>query len=197
MLRAVALRDAGSEAAMAQLYRSLNPTVFAFVRRRWGGGDEHEVQAVVVDALYEVWRSAGRFAGDSQVRTWVLGIARHKLLDAARHRKGQSTHDNLDDHADSLPDASADLFEDLAQKQRMEWLSFCMDRLPADQRESLHLLLAEALPVEEIARIQDCPPGTVKSRVFHAKQKLRDCLSRWLRHDAAAPGPGRTAEKTA
>lgn len=182
LLRQVAARDGSSEAAMAQLYRAMHSTVFAFVRQRLYGADEHAVQDVVVEALYEVWRAAGRFAGQSQVKTWVLGIARHKLLDAAR-RAPAVPHEDIDDHAETLADDNADITAQLTRQQRAQWLQFCLERLPEDQRESLHLLLVEGLAVSEIATLQLCPEGTVKTRVFHARRKLKDCLLRWMKSD--------------
>jgi RNA polymerase sigma-70 factor, ECF subfamily len=185
LLTRIALRDAGSETAMAQLYRALSGAVFAFVRQRLSGVDDHAVQAVVVEAMYEVWRAAPNFSGGSQVKTWVLGIARHKLLDAVRksRQNGANTHDDIADHAESLADESADVVATLSQKQRAEWLAYCMDKLPTEQRESVHLMLVEGLSVEAIAQVQDCPNGTVKTRVFHAKAKLKACLAKWMRHD--------------
>jgi RNA polymerase sigma-70 factor, ECF subfamily len=187
LLARIAARDAGSEAAMAQLYRALQGNVFAFVRRRLSLADDHEVQAVVVDTMYEVWRAAPQFAGSSQVKTWVLGIARHKLLDAVRKDPhAQRGYDDIADHADTLPDESADIINQLAEQQRAEWLAYCLDKLPEEQRESLHLLLVEGMSVEDIAQVQSCPGGTVKTRVFHAKAKLKSCLARWLKHEEPA-----------
>lgn len=184
LLHKVATRGVDSEVAMTQLYRALSGSVFAFVRRRLGYADDHEVQAVVVDAMYELWRAAPNFAGGSQVKTWVLGIARHKLLDAVRKNPHTAySHDDIADYAESLADESADVVAALAEKQRMQWLMFCMDKLPCEQRESLHLLLVEGLSVEAIAQVQDCPNGTVKTRVFHAKAKLKRCLARWLEQE--------------
>lgn len=190
LLRQVAARDGASEAAMARLYKALSPAVFAFVRQRLYGADEHAVQEVVVETLYEVWRASERFAAQSRVLTWVLGIARHKLLDAARKRPDAALHDDIDDHSETLADEQADITAQLSAKQRAHWLAHCMQRLPEDQRESLHLLLVEGLGVDEIATLQACPGGTVKTRVFHAKRKLKDCLSRWLKHDL--PGAAMT-----
>ena len=189
LLRLVAARDGvsqhKSEAAMAQLYKALSGAVFAFVRQRLYGADDHTVQEVVVETMYEVWRAAERFAGQSLVKTWVLGIARHKLLDAAR-RTPSGQFEDIDDHAETLADDSADITEQLAQQQRAQWLEYCMQRLPEDQRESLHLLLVEGLAIDAIAQLQACPGGTVKTRVFHAKRKLKDCLLRWMKSDVPA-----------
>lgn len=192
LLRQVAARDAGSEAAMARLYKALSGAVFAFVRQRLYGADDHAVQEVVVETLYEVWRAGARFEGQSRVLTWVLGIARHKLLDAARRRPDAAMHEDIDDHSETLADEGADVTAQLSAKQRAQWLAYCMQRLPEEQRESLHLLLVEGLAIDDIAALQACPGGTVKTRVFHAKRKLKECLARWLKHDApdgAAPEP--------
>ncbi len=187
LLQQVAARNGGSEAAMAQLYKALSAPVFAFVRQRLFGADEHAVQEIVVETMYEVWRAAERFEAQSQVRTWVLGIARHKLLDAAR-RDHSASHDDIDELAETLADDGPDLLAQLAEKQRAQWLAHCMARLPEDQRESLHLMFVEGLDVEAIAQLQSCPGGTVKTRVFHAKRKLKDCLAKWLRADGDVSG---------
>lgn len=165
---------------MTQLYRALSGGVFAFVRRRLGYADDHEVQAVVVDTMYEVWRAAPNFSGGSQVKTWVLGIARHKLLDVVRKTPRDHHHVDIADYSDSLADDHADVFAALAAKQQTEWLMLCMGKLPSEQRESLYLLLVEGLSVEAISHVQGCPNGTVKTRVFHAKAKLKRCLAQHL-----------------
>lgn len=185
LLQQVAARHGGSEAAMAQLYKALNASVFGFVRQRLYGADDHAVQEVVVETMYEVWCAAERFGAQSRVLTWVLGIARHKLLDAAR-RDHSAVHEDIDDMADTLADDGPDLINQLAEKQRAQWLAHCMQRLPEDQRESLHLMFVEGLDIAGIAELQACPGGTVKTRVFHAKRKLKDCLAKWLRHDGDA-----------
>ncbi|MBP7914686.1 MAG: sigma-70 family RNA polymerase sigma factor [Vitreoscilla sp.] len=192
-LRLIALRDASSEAAMAQFYRALSGATFAFVQHRLD--NPHDAEAVVVETMYEVWRVAGQFSGGSLVKTWLLGIARHKLLDNLRQR-GQHRHEDIDDHAEALADDSATAFDQLAGQQQAEWVAQCMARLGDEHRESLHLLFYEGLSVAEIAEIQGVPDGTVKTRVFHAKKKIKACLARWLQatgevvKDALTGGPG-------
>lgn len=186
-LHQVALRDKASAAAMAQLYKALCGAVFAFVRQRLYDADDHAIQSVVVDTLHEVWRAAERFSGQSQVKTWVLGIARHKLLDVVRSDAQRGPHEDIDDHAETLADEGPELSERLSQQQRAQWLQWCMEKLPVEQRESLHLLFVEGQGVEQIAQVLGVPGGTVKTRVFHAKRKLKDCLARWLKHDEASP----------
>ena len=130
--------------------------------------------------MYEVWRAAPNYGGASQVKTWVLGIARHKLLDVVRRNAHDHTHVDISEYADSLPDDHADVFDALAAKQQAQWLMSWMGKLPNEQRESLHLLLVEGLSIEAIAQVQGCPNGTVKTRVFYAKAKLKRCLAQHL-----------------
>lgn len=185
LLCRIAARSPDSEVAMTLLYRALAGSVAAFVRRRMSFADDHQVQAVVVDAMYEVWRAAPGFNGGSLVKTWVLGIARHKALDAVRSsaHATEHSHVDIDDFADSIADDRADVLTLLADRQRAQQLDHCMNQLPVEQRECLHLLLVDGLSVKDIAIVQNCPCGTVKTRVFHAKAKLKLSLAQWLKVD--------------
>ena len=182
-LQQMAARD---EAALSRFYRALSGAVFAFVQRRLD--NPHDAETVVVDTLHEVWKKAATFNGQSHVKTWVLGIARHKLLDLLRQRGARGVQDDIEDHAETLASDDPGPFAQLAERQQQAWVALCMAKLPADQRDSLHLLFFEALSVEEIADVLACPAGTVKTRVFHAKRKIRDCLARWLRASGGAVG---------
>jgi len=185
-LRLIARRDSSSEAAMAQFYRALSGAAFAFVRQRIE--DAHDAEAVVVETMYEVWRVAGQFSGGSLVKTWLLGIARHRLLDALRKR-GRRRHEDIDDHAEVLADESANVLDLLLERQQAAWVARCMERLGDDHRESLHLLFYEGMSVAEIALVTGVPDGTVKTRVFHAKKKIKACLARWLQATGENPSP--------
>lgn len=182
-LQQMAARD---EAALARFYRALSGAVFAFVQRRLD--NPHDAEAVVVDTLHEAWKKAATFNGQSQVKTWVLGIARHKLLDLLRQRGARGVQDDIEDHAETLSSDEPGPFAQLAQRQQQAWVAQCMAKLPDEQRESLHLLFFEAMAIDEIAVVLACPAGTVKTRVFHAKRKIRDCLARWLRASGGAVG---------
>lgn len=174
-LRQIAI---GDEAALSQLYRALSGCVFAFVMRHLE--NTHDADSVVVDTMHEVWKKAESFTGQSKVKTWVLGIARHKMLDVLRQR-GARRWDDIEDYSDVLIDNTPSPFEQLAERQQSEWVAFCMEKLPQEQRESLHLLFYEGMSMVEIGIIQHCPDNTVKTRIFHAKKKIKDCLARWLK----------------
>lgn len=166
--------DRGDESAMHELYRSFNRRVFAFSLNRLN--DHAEAEEVTIDTLLEVWKFPQRFRGESRFSTWLLGIAHHKVIDRLRSRRND--HVPIDEHAESIADQAMrpDELAEAADQRRM--LTDCMDKLPDDQRECLHLVLLEGLSLGEVAQIQTCPENTVKTRLFHARKKMKDCLGR-------------------
>jgi RNA polymerase sigma-70 factor, ECF subfamily len=162
----------GSEAALKLFYEAFHRRVFAFIQRRLN--DPADAADVLNEVMLEIWRSAGRFEGRSQALTWVLGIAHHKALDALR-RRGRHRTEELDE---SMPDEDCPSAGDVMNAaQNAELLRRCLDKLADTYKLVMHLAFFEDLPYPEIARIADCPVGTVKTRVFHAKRLLKDCLS--------------------
>src|SRR5690349_19012064 len=118
--RARALLDlvaAGNQTAYEELYRLLSRRVYAFVRRMIDNAESAD--EIMVDTMYEVWKTADRFRGDARVTTWVLGIARNKVLMAIRSR-GSAKHDDIDDFAETLDAEVPDGFDTLAEKQTAE-----------------------------------------------------------------------------
>jgi RNA polymerase sigma-70 factor, ECF subfamily len=159
----------GNQAALTKLYKALSRKIYAFALNQLKNPGEAE--EIVVDTMHEVWKNPSRFRGESKFTTWVLGIARYKILSAYRSRDPE--YDELDE---SLPALEAGAFELLAQKQRREGVRRCMDKLPDEQRECLHFVFYEGLSLAEVASLQDCPENTVKTRLFHARQKIKNCL---------------------
>jgi RNA polymerase sigma-70 factor (ECF subfamily) len=166
--------ERGDEAAMQDLYRAFNRRVFAFAMNRLN--DHAEAEEVTIDTLLEVWKHPQRFRGESRFSTWLLGIAHHKALDRLRSRR--TDHVPVDEHLDLMADPAMrpDQVVEAADRQRM--LAECMDKLPDEQRECLHLVLLDGLSLGEVSRVQSCPENTVKTRLFHARQKMKNCLGR-------------------
>jgi RNA polymerase sigma-70 factor, ECF subfamily len=170
-LDAIARSD---QQAMIRFYKSFESRVYAFAMRRLGNPEEAE--AVVVETMYEVWKVAKSFKGESRIETWLLGIAKYKSLDKLRARQDES--DDIDDHAETLADTAPSVEQLVYAKQRAHSLADCIGELPKDQGEALHLVYFEGSSIEEVSEIQSIPSGTVKTRLFHARKKLKDCLER-------------------
>lgn len=173
------------QAAFRQLYKAFSRKVYAYVLNMLN--DHARAEEVVADTLYEVWRHPDRFRGESKFSTWLLGIARRKALMVYRARRPDELHGDLDDIAETTAADTPEPYAELAGKQRREGVQHCMGKLSEEHRECLHLVFYEGMGVAEVAEIQNCPEGTVKTRLFHARKKIKNCLEALLRSERGAP----------
>jgi RNA polymerase sigma-70 factor, ECF subfamily len=181
----------GDETAFTTLYRSVNRRVFAFALNQLR--DEARAEEVVVDTLHEVWKHPERFNATSKFSTWVLGIARYKILNAFR----SSTHsyDELtDEMSETVASDDASPHDLLANNQRQAGVRECMDKLTTDHRECMHLVFFEGMSLGEVATLQACPENTIKTRLFHARQKIKNCLRLLLKREGEETGGKENAE---
>jgi RNA polymerase sigma-70 factor (ECF subfamily) len=185
VLRLLGRIEQADESAFRELYRAFSRKLYAYVLRQLS--DPAQAEEIVSDTLYEVWKAPTRFRGDSLFSTWLIGIARNKVLMAWRGRKPDAQHDDLDDVAESIAGDDPSAFEQLAQQQRSVGVRRCMDKLSSEHRECIHLVFYEGMSVVDVAKTQQCPEGTVKTRLFHARQKLKNCLRLLLASEGNAP----------
>jgi RNA polymerase sigma-70 factor (ECF subfamily) len=172
-IQLISLIAQGQESALREFYNKYEHTVYSFAMNRLG--NEFEAADCLNEVMLEVWKHAGRFEGRSKVRTWLFGIANYKIINQLRKRYRQAGEE-LDEQ---MPDEdSVQALEVLALADDAEIVRRCVDGLSDNHRQIIHLAFFEDLTYEEIAVIAGCPEGTVKTRVFHAKQKLKECLSR-------------------
>jgi RNA polymerase sigma-70 factor, ECF subfamily len=175
----------GDETAFTTLYKSVNRRVFAFALNQLR--DEARAEEVVVDTLHEVWKHPERFNATSKFSTWVLGIARYKILNAFR----SSTHsyDELtDEMSETVASDDASPHDLLANSQRQAGVRECMDKLTTDHSECMHLVFFEGMSLGEVATLQACPENTIKTRLFHARQKIKNCLRLLLKREGEETG---------
>lgn len=161
----------GSEAALVELFRAFEGRIFAFAQSRLN--DPAFSSDLVSEVMVEVWKKADSFEGRSAVSTWILGIARNRLMDEIR-RRGRRHFDELDETTPD--DESVDAPAALAAADDAGHVEECMGRLNEAQREAVHLAFYEDLTYGEIAELAGCPEGTVKTRIYHAKKALQRCL---------------------
>ncbi len=168
LLRRTAQKD---KAAFAALYDSLEGPLFRFLRSRLN--DPFEAADVSHEVFLELWNNASRFEGRSSVKTWVFGIAYRKAMDVHRRSARVDYSDTLPDTEDDSPNSEACM---IAVEQGQH-LRACLDGLKPDHRAAIELAFFDDLSYREISQITDVPEGTVKTRVFHAKQLLMHCLA--------------------
>ena len=173
LLRRIA---AGSEQALSEFYHSFHGNIYAFALKLLK--DPVDAAEILNEVMLEVWRSAKRFEGRSRVKTWVMGITHHKIIDKLRKHSRQKT-ETIDPNISDEHSATA--LDALAGAENAKLVRRCMEKLSDIHRQVVHLAFFEDLPYPEIARILDCPDGTVKTHMFHAKQLLKRCLVRLMK----------------
>jgi RNA polymerase sigma-70 factor (ECF subfamily) len=130
-------------------------------------GDPDAAADVVQDVWLRVLRGIGRLRDASRFRPWVFGIARRVLMDRLRVRYAQPAFEDVE---------LADIAEVPAEDDRAHDLALVdsgLARLPMLERDVLVLFYLQELSLNEIAELAAIPVGTVKSRLFRARQMLR------------------------
>jgi RNA polymerase sigma-70 factor (ECF subfamily) len=145
---------------------------------------ESLAEEVVSDTLLHVWKSPGSFRGESAFSTWLLGVARFKMLERLRQRP--DPEEDIDDvDQNMLVDETGP--EDVAAvRQRAEGVRECLDLLPAEQRECIHLAYYEGWSLEEIGAHMNLKKETVGTRLFYARKKIQACLAALLARERGA-----------
>ena len=169
LLERIGRRD---ESALRELHDRLARRIFLFAMARLR--NEEAAETVMTDTLFEIWKHPDRFRGESRFSTWVLGIAKYKVLSALRAEG--DTHEDVDDYAETLADPNADVAGDIQAHQESRVLRDCIERLNEAQREAIQLVFFDGLALSEIASVQAVPEGTVKTRLFHARKNLKTCV---------------------
>ena len=157
---------ADDKTAMRDLYEAYSPNLTNFVKN-WLY-DPTQAADLVHETMLEVWRNAGRFEGRSSLKSWIFSIARNKSIDTNRRGARVTYTDEVPETIDS--ETSQEDF--VLGVQNAKYLMAAMKELSDSHRRVLHLAFFEDMKYEDIAVIEDCPVGTVKTRILHAKKKL-------------------------
>ena len=135
-----------------------------------------EADDLVQETYLRAFRFAHRFQPGTHLRAWLFQILRNTFLTFYRLREREVALAE-----DGVPDWGVPMFHDAPDEdsRAMEThtdLERAMRRLPEEFRTVLLLAEVEGMPLEEVARVMACPVGTVKSRIFRAKERLRGQL---------------------
>lgn len=156
--------QSGDRDAWGELAASWHPRLLRTARRYLG--EDAGVEASVQESWVAILRSIGGLRDPARFAPWAFGILRRKCIDRVRlaqRDRGRSAE--LEDPPVAPPQ------EDAAA------LRSALVSLPPDQRFAAQLFYVEGLTLAEIAEAQGVPQGTAKSRLFHARRKLKAALS--------------------
>jgi RNA polymerase sigma-70 factor (ECF subfamily) len=126
------------------------------------------VDEIVNDTFMVIWAKARDFRGDSQVSTWIHGIA---------YRRGLAIVDVESRAERDMRSASAETTESddhsSEQAELADWMEHALRQLPFEQRAALELAYYVGLTCEEIGKVMQSPTNTIKTRMLQARRKLR------------------------
>ncbi len=126
------------------------------------------------DTFISVYENLDRFKGDSKFSTWIYGIAMNKVRNYLNRAPEQRfKHDS----ADFLLEKQSKETSPLELLEQSIEIKYLLDQLPRDLKESIVLVSQEGLSYEETATVMNIPIGTVRSKVFRARQILKDIVS--------------------
>jgi RNA polymerase sigma-70 factor (ECF subfamily) len=170
----------GDRAAFHELYVKYYHPLLRFIYRI--ANQLESAQEGVNDVMLVVWRSAESFAGKSRVSTWILGIAYRKALKLRQSSLRWIDRFKARD-IDDVDELFAGAGEQTGHADLQDLLEHAMRNLPVKQRAVVELTYFHGYSYEEIAAIVDCPVNTVKTRMFHARARLKNLLPALARDD--------------
>ena len=161
------------ELLVSKYQRRLTRLLARFVK------DEHEVNDVTQEALIKAYRALPNFRGESAFYTWLyrIGINTAKNFLATNGKKMVISADVANEEGEMF-DLSDQLADDhtpeaeMMNREILQTVEAAVARLPEDLRRAITLREMEGLSYDEIAQIMDCPIGTVRSRIFRAREVM-------------------------
>jgi RNA polymerase sigma-70 factor (ECF subfamily) len=158
---------AGDKIAMRALFAGHQVKVYRFALRIVR--DAALAEDVVSETFFDAWQHAGRYEGRSTVSTWLIGIARHRALDAARRRPTEPLESEA---AQNAVDPARDPEAELGWKDTGAVVRGALAALSREHAEIIDLVYYQEKSIREIVAILGIPENTVKTRMFYARKRL-------------------------
>ncbi len=176
--------SAGDEGAAEDLFRNLSGEMFGFVRKMLGG-DPALAEDVLQEAMVGILRSMNKFDGRVRLRSWMYRILRNKIVDAQRKRGrepvfsvGDPEGDRYDAHGSWQKGVTIQPWNENAEV--LDVVRRCMELLPHNQREALHLLAVQGIPAQEVATILEMNYNNLRQTLHRGRQSVRRCADQAL-----------------
>ena len=161
----------GDLQAFERLYRVYQPRLTRFLTTLLKR--PQLIEEVLDDVMMVVWQTAGTFRGSSKPSTWIFAIAYRKAHKAKARWPDPVEDPEHDTRISDDPGAEQMLDHPRLRSAQMK----AMDTLSADHRAVVDLTYFHGLGYREIGEIVDCPVDTVKTRMFHARRRLKQAMN--------------------
>lgn len=183
----VRLAQSGDANAFDELVVRYQERIYALVYHMTS--NHEDAGDLAQEAFVKAWKALRNFKGDSSFYTWVYRIAVNHTLNHLKTRRARTQHlslNDLDFNAEHDPDlvqliSHKNPRRDINLRELGERLNAAMQKLSEEHRTVVTLHDIQGMPHDEIARILECNPGTVRSRLFYARQQLQAWLADFLR----------------
>lgn len=129
-----------------------------------------DIEEVINDTFWVVWTKAGEFRGASQLSTWIIGIAYRRALNTLRRQRLRPVG------SEPVTEEMLTVASSAQGEERSQLIQHGLEKLPLEQRLALELTYTLGHSCEEIAAILSCPVNTVKTRLFRARETLKQLL---------------------
>ncbi len=157
--------------AFERLYRIYQPRLTRFLATLLKHAQL--IEEVLDDTMMVVWQTAERFKGASKPSTWIFAIAYRKAHKARKRWPEPVEEPEVDTRVSEDPGPDQQLHDERLRVALVR----AMDQLSADHRAVVDLTYFHGMGYREIAKIVDCPIDTVKTRMFHARRRLKQAMS--------------------
>jgi len=159
--------------ALRELYDRYRHSLGSFLRRKVY--QDKLVDEIYNDVMMTVWQKAGSFRGESKVSTWIFGVAYRTCVSHSR-KEMKHLNNRTEVEFDTL-ESQNDKGQDSVTSHMADQLRLATEKLSDNHREVIELSYFYEHSMAEIAEIVGCPINTVKTRLFHAREKLKRSLS--------------------
>lgn len=175
-----AARNEGDQAAFAQVVHACHHLVRATILR--DTADPELADEIAQEVFVRAWTRRQQYRVGTNVRAWLMAIARSQLIDFHRRRQRDQRHLHELIRKELLRQrATWDDSETELQALRRECLNDCLRELDDDQRQLLDLVHGQGLRTEDAAEILDIRPATCRQRLSRLQRSLRQCAEEKMR----------------
>ncbi|MBQ7378752.1 MAG: sigma-70 family RNA polymerase sigma factor [Clostridia bacterium] len=170
---------AGDHDAFASLVRAYQDKVYSLAY--YMTKNHHDAEDVAQEVFLKIWRALPGYRGDHEPDAWIMKIAKNTCYDHLRQRRAvEPIEFERDGETYVRPltddDAQSNPPEAVAQKEMRDEVAKALLRLPPEYREILTLRYMEGLSYDRLSQVLELGEGTVKSRLWRAKQALKNIL---------------------
>ena len=150
---------------------------FVYARAKFTVRDEHEAQDLMQEVYLAAYKNIGSLKNTDSVYSWLSGITlRQGMKLVNRKKRNVLLSEDQEGMFEGLPDESRGAEERIAREEEIQIMKDCIYELSEEQRAVILAYYYDEMKVEEIARLLEISEGTVKSRLYHARKRLKASL---------------------